>query len=268
MAKCTKNIKLVALDLDGTLLNSEGKISLRTGDAIRRRSKNYIFSVKTGRMYCAGVPFVKMLGLNTYMGTHNGACVYDSATDKCVYSCSMQPGDVESVVLDCLKRGIYFQLVVNDEFYFREHCRYSDFYSSICLKPGNAVENIENRLREYNVTKIILMAPEGDIPAHYSYFKEKYSQELGVVTSRAQFIELTDKRADKKSSLEIIAARYGVGLNEIMAFGDQLNDLSMLEGAGVGIAMGNAHPELKKKADIVTLSNDEDGVAYMLERLL
>ena len=271
-------IAMIALDLDGTLLNERKDLSARNRAALEAASAAGIEIVpSTGRFY-RGIPdVIRALPFIRRAITINGAHVVDLQTEETVYSAEIPRDDAVAfleyldslpVIYDCYVDGwgyITAQMQDNAEDYI-------DYAPSLQMVRTlrSPVPELKTFLRsqEKGVQKLQLFTR--DIPLRDSLIPvltEKYP-ELSITSSLPNNIEINCAGADKGRALLALAEHLGIAREQTMAFGDGTNDLSMLLAAGCSVAMGNAHPSVKAAADIVTTDNDSDGVALVIEKLL
>lgn len=260
--------KLAAADLDGTLLNSDNSISQRNMEAINElKRRGCIFTIITGRMYSAAKPLADELKLTAFMGVYQGAVVLNAESGEVLRRITLDVNVCKNIFEDAMSRGLNVQAYINDRVYVQKYDEYTQYYEKLNNIKVDIAENLEDMIASDDSVKLLINSSEEATALNYGYFFDKYSELASVVLSGKHFIEFTDKKADKGNALKFIAEKYGIQRDEIIAFGDQLNDVSMLNYAGMGVAMGNSPECVKNRADHVTLSNEESGVAYAIERL-
>lgn len=263
--------KLIALDLDGTLLNSDKKISQKNLDAINAaKEKGVKIIIITGRERnsLSTAPYIDQLDNKELTGYYQGSLVVDEFNGEQLYACTLQKNDCNDVYNDAVKRNLNMIVYRGGNAYSEMYDEYSVRYEKHNKTKITALDSIEELVNSDENLKMLITVSQGQIDKNFEYFFSKYSKRMNVVTSSKHYIEFTHKDASKGNALKFIASRYKVDKSEIIAMGDQLNDLSMINFAGMGVAMGNAAEEVKQKADFVTLSNDEDGVAFAIENIL
>lgn len=261
-------IKLIACDMDDTLLNKDVQISPRNAAAIKKAAAaGKIFLIATGRMYVSARPYALSLGLDVPLVTYNGALVKGSKSGKVFYEHKMNTDTARDVLAYCRERGFYLQLYVGDNILIREANECSRMYTKI-----SGIETTEMGDDLYTVTeapyKILVMTESGEFEKVWQEFAEKFRGRLDVTSSKDNFLELMEPGINKWEAVKSVAASYGVKPEEIMCIGDSNNDIRMIASAGIGVAMGNAKDSVKRHAKIVTASNDNDGVALVLESIL
>lgn len=284
-------IKLVACDLDGTLFNSNMTISEENAAAIKLAQENGIeFLVATGRSPQQSRKNMREYGLKTGFININGALVYD-ANEQLQVKHQLPNEKAKLVAHILLKNQLYFELVTADKIYSNDISKriVNLARSLMSLNPGvtfkkavataagsNAmlsmtlVEDFDQLLADpkTEIMKIISFDAHG--PAAFSSAKKEIMSlgDVAVTSSAAANIEINDIKAQKGPALLDYARKKGFKKEEVAAIGDNLNDASMIRDAGVGVAMANAVPAIKKLAQVKTKSNDDNGVAYILKKFI
>ena len=277
-------IRIIALDLDGTLLDSEKRLSEVNRDALQRAAEKGVLIVPTtGRFFGMMPPAVRDLPFVRYAITINGAQVYDRETDTAIVKDEipldmalgvMEVLDRYDVIYDCYRANWgWMTAALQDkaaDYATNEH------YLKMVREFRKPVPELKQHLRETaadgDVQKIMLFARNGGDgrggrprpPAILDSIRAELAArfpEIKVTASTWNNIELNIKTAHKGNALRRFAEHLGLGLENCMAFGDGMNDFTMVEAAGLGIAMANAEPEVKRVAKWIAPSNDEDGVA-------
>lgn len=259
-------IKLVALDLDDTLLNSKLAVSPRACEAIRKAvAQGVTVTIATGRMYRSALPYAKQLGLDVPIITYNGALIKSCLSGEVLLDQPIDKQLAQTVLALCKERGWYIQNYVQDELYVEKINQYSELYSRLSGVPATAVGD---RLYagEDSSSKMLIMSTEEGIIEIYDTCKALFGNKLSIAISKPTYLEITDPLANKGRALAFLADKLGIKKDETMAIGDSGNDIDMLKYAGWGVAMGNASAAIKALARLETLSNDADGVAEAIER--
>lgn len=274
-------LKLIALDLDGTLLDSRKRLSAANRDALARAvARGALVVPTTGRFFGMMPAAVRELPFVRYAITVNGAQVYDRVADAAIVReeipletavAVMRLLDGYDVTYDCYRAnwgwmGAAFKAkavaYATDEHYL---AMVRDFRREVPeLKAHLAATAAEG-----DVQKIMLFARldgPADATAQVAEAVRARFPEIAVTSTTWNNLELNIASANKGVALARLAAHLGLSSANCIAFGDGRNDLTMIEAAGVGVAMANAHPDVRAAADDVTLSNDEDGVAAALVR--
>lgn len=277
-------IRIVALDLDGTLLDSEKRLSEVNRDALARAAEKGVEIVPTtGRFFGMMPPAVRDLPFVRYAITINGAQVYDRETDTAIVRDEipldmalgvMEVLDRYDVIYDCYRQNWGWMTAALQEkaadYATNEH------YLRMVREFRKPVPELKAHLRETaangDVQKIMLFAANRERSAAIDRLRGLSDEiaarfpEIKVTASTWNNLELNIRTAHKGNALRRFAEHLGLTLENCMAFGDGMNDFSMVEAAGLGIAMANAEPEVKRVAKDMVPSNDEDGVAKGIEK--
>jgi 5-amino-6-(5-phospho-D-ribitylamino)uracil phosphatase len=237
------DIRLVALDMDGTLLNNEQEISKENQQAIAKAKEMGIHIVlSTGRNYMTVHEYAKALQLNSFLVTVNGGEIWDSSGNL-VERNLLQVEQIEMMwELKKQHNTKFWALTVDNAFRedFPEDIAFSEHE---WLKFGFDVEDDEIR---------------------NTILQELTKHQLQVTNSSPTNLEVNPYGISKAKALEKVCSRIGITMENVMAMGDSLNDIAMIKSAGIGVAMGNAQETVKEAADWVTSTNEENGVAKAL----
>lgn len=261
--------KLLALDIDGTLTNSQKIITPKTKAALMEvQKKGLCLILASGRPTEGVLPLARELEMEKYGGfilSYNGARVIDLSNGKIVYEKTLDP-EIIPVIGELAHRYQIGVLTYVDGCVITETPEdpYIQTEARINGLPLRKVENFAAAVTEKEPK--CLMTGDGD---YMSKIEPEIAAALGnlsVYRSEAFFIEIMPENIDKAVSLEKLCEYTGAAREELAACGDGYNDMPMIRYAGLGIAMANAKDPVREAADVVTLSNDEDGIAYALER--
>lgn len=268
-------IKLIASDLDGTLLTSEKVLTERLKTAlINATEKGIYFVPATGRVLDAVPDFIKALP-NRYIITSNGAKIYDPINKKDVYKRFLSSDDARFVIDSVRHLPVIIEIFSDNKafidkkafdnlsFYNLSETHFG--YISKTRLPVDIYELLDKNCDSLENINIIFKNPT-DRADVFSMLKNE--KRFSVTSSSPINIEITDKKATKGEALKALCGILSLKKENIMAFGDSENDLSMIEFAGCGVAMGNAEEKIKSKADIVAKSCDSFGVSSIIEKLL
>jgi len=265
------------MDMDGTLLNDKKEVSER---AIKAIEKAHNLGVKvviaTGRIFVSAEFYGDIIGVKAPIIASNGAYIREKDADKAIYEEGLGSENYE-LVLNLLRK---YDIVPH---FYTEDTIYTEklIHSSLSYKNANKtlpqnrqvkikVINDWNKLFiEENPRIIKAMAIDLDGKKIKEAKAEFISlNRFQIVSSLKNCFEVMAKETSKGNALKKICDYYGIDRNEIIAIGDNENDISMIRYAGLGIAMGNAESEVKELADYITLSNEEDGVARVIEEFI
>lgn len=277
-----KDIKLVALDLDGTLFDNSSRISKRNLTAIRSiTDKGIHVVISTGRPF-EGIPFdqIKGTGIN-YAITANGSGIYEISTGKCLYENAMDEELVTPILNFLLTRDIHMDAFIGGKGYTPIQCvetaqklTVPSSIKNYIITTRTRLDNIlqfihENQLKVQKMTLNFYPAADGTLIDRETVRKFLVSNpSITTVCGGYNNLEFTRADANKGVGLRKLAEILGVNLDATMAIGDTENDLAIIEAAGIGVAMGNATDAVKARADYVTTTNTKDGVAAAIEHFI
>ena len=250
--------KMIALDVDGTLLNDDHKLTDQTKYAVRRADEAGIYIVLcTGRGPMNAIPIMEELGLEGVMITHNGAVTIYSEDSRVVDLCSFNKKEIAPFLQYCRQHRVQFDLCAPSQLY-GEYV--TDAGSAMYLKFGVQTLQVENVLDlEVSMVKLSVFADSSHMDQMEVVFRQMDSP-LSIIRSGDHFMDIMHPEATKGNALKRLAEELGIERSQIMAIGNYFNDLEMIEYAGLGIAMENSPDSLKKLADTTTASNNDDGV--------
>lgn len=277
-----KDIKLVALDLDGTLFDNSSRISKRNLTAIRSiTDKGIHVVISTGRPF-EGIPFdqIKGTGIN-YAITANGSGIYEISTGKCLYENAMDKELVTPILNFLLTRDIHMDAFIGGKGYTPIQCvetaqklTVPSSIKNYIITTRTRLDNIlqfihENQLKVQKMTLNFYPAADGTLIDRETVRKFLVSNpSITTVCGGYNNLEFTRADANKGVGLRKLAEILGVNPDATMAIGDTENDLAIIEAAGIGVAMGNATDAVKARADYVTTTNTKDGVAAAIEHFI
>ena len=277
-----KDIKLVALDLDGTLFDNSSRISERNLAAIRSiTDKGIHVVISTGRPF-EGIPFdqIKGTGIN-YAITANGSGIYEISTGKCLYENAMDEELVTPILNFLLTRDIHMDAFIGGKGYTPVQCvetaqklTVPSSIKNYIITTRTRLDNIlqfihENQLKVQKMTLNFYPAADGTLIDRETVRKFLVSNpSITTVCGGYNNLEFTRANANKGVGLRKLAEILGVNPDATMAIGDTENDLAIIEAAGIGVAMGNATDAVKARADYVTTTNTKDGVAAAIEHFI
>lgn len=262
-------IRLVALDLDGTLVGRDLVLREAVRDEIARvRSAGVEGCVVTGRMYRAALPFARELFLDAPLICYQGAAIVDPQTDDVLYDMPLPNAVALDVVAFAQSDGMHVQLYRNDNYYCEEHNRFSGLYARLSNVEPIIVPSLRDAFATSDATKAVIVADAEAAERYVPRVTEHVGTRAYVTRSYPEFIEILNPLVDKGEALEFVAARLGVKMEEVLAIGDSWNDEPLLRAAGVGVAMGSAPDSVKAAADAVVADVEHDGVAEALRRFV
>ena len=272
-----KNIRMVALDLDGTTFNTAGLISERTVKAIEAAAEKGVHVVvSTGRSYMSLPDHIKDVKGIEYAITSNGAHVNRVGSGEAIYNDYLDPGAVEEIARIKEKTGADLEVFIKGQAYTDESY-YNDVRDNGC-EYRNAEYVLWSRKPVEDVTGMMLDAKDEIENVNFIYSTldkmeearpEVESIKNATITSSFQNnLEVGGPNTSKKTALLWLMDKLGLSSEELMCCGDAPNDIQMAELAAIGVAVANAWGGLKDHADYITASNDDDGVALAIEKFV
>ena len=264
---------LIALDLDGTLLTDKKEISTRTKQIIFSAMKaGHIVVIATGRPHRASINYYHELGMNTPMVNFNGALIHHPKDEKWGALHTPMPKQTALSVVDtCYELDVYNVLAeIQDNVFLDKYDEeIIDLFQNLGQTYPFTIGNLKDELKE-DPTSLLIHPKEEHVEQLRNHLSDHHAE---VIEHRKwgapwNIIEIIRKGLNKAVGLQKVAHYYNIPEERIIAFGDEDNDLEMIDYAGVGVAMGNAIDELKSIAKHVTDTNEEDGVGTFLESYL
>lgn len=266
-------IKMIATDIDGTLVNDNKEISARTVTALKEARKKGVFVVLcTGRPVSGVTPYLEKLGLTTdenYVITYNGALATNISTGEVMVANTLNYQDF--IKLDTLshKLNVHGQAIQpsSDLFVTNPDLSYYTILDAFYTKMPVHYRTQAQIPTDFPLAKYMWADQPAAIDQAFAKLPDEIKQDYYTVRSEGWFFEFMHKNAHKgKTTLEL-AKKLGIKENEILTAGDQQNDLTLIQ-TGFGVAMGNAIPEIKELAKYVTADNNHDGLGLAVEKFV
>ncbi|MBN2839068.1 MAG: HAD family phosphatase [Fusobacteriaceae bacterium] len=269
-----KKIKMMCLDIDGTLLNSKHQITPKVKEAINRVANDSDIPVilVSARMP-KGIAFLQReLGIKDPMVCYSGALILDR-NGQVISKESISAVDLEEIYKVVNKQTIHMSLYKDDEWFVEKMDCWAQQESEITgIIPG--IVDFFDLIKLWKAegtgpNKILCMAKPHEINSLKEEIKNNANlNSLNIYPSKTTYLEIMPTNASKTSAISYLEKKFNVEREEIIAMGDNFNDMDMIEYAGIGVAMGNAPDQVKKIADDITLTNDEDGVAHAIKKYI
>jgi len=262
--------RLVAVDLDDTLLSDDLKVSEATKEAMKQAmARGVQLTFATGRSFVSAKQFAQQVGLDVPIITYQGSLIRHTLDGQTLYERYVPADAAAQVEAYCRKHGLHLQTYVNDRLYAMEDNDKLRQYAALSSIPYTVVDSFQDlQGAAAQQVKMIMI----DEPARLDAIKPELEQMLGpdvhLTKSKSHFLEVLHREGTKGHALQYLAAHYDIPMEQTIAIGDAWNDKEMIEAAGLGVAMANAIPEIKELADYVTLSNNEDGVRHVIEKFV
>ena len=287
--------KLITIDIDGTLLNSNGEISEENKSAISKAINNGVEVVlASGRIINSIKTIANELGANNYLIAGNGALVYDIKNEKILYSNYIKRQKVLEIAKICEQNSIFYTISTEDTIITKSLNYNVLFYASENLKNEQnkrinitVVQDIIKYLDEYEKEDFLKITVCDSDKIVFSRILEKLKKiknvdvldishisrkQIATTTQNTEiaycYTEITNQNVDKWSAVKFLAKKLKIKENEIICIGDNANDLEMIKNAGLGVAMKNGLSVVKDEANVITKSNNDDGIAHIINKYL
>ncbi len=266
-------IRLVALDLDGTLLDDRKRLPAENREALREAERRGLLVVlASGRMISTIESIEAEAGVDSVVIAYNGAKVFGRNREgRPLLVHRPIPAEVAAFFLRFSReRGYLLNLYHEDALYAEDGPQRRPFIDLYHARTGaeyHLVDDLEKAFAGVSPTKLILLADPGERDRLHDEFRARFGGQAFITKSEPEYLEIMAAGVDKGSAFSLIAERYGVAAAEMMAVGDAENDIGMLQAAGVGVALANSCPAVKAAADAVTeRTNNEGGAAEAIRR--
>lgn len=276
------DIKVIIMDVDGTLTNSKKVVTEKTKNAlIKAQELGSILVLASGRPTSGLIDLAKELKMNEHNGllvSFNGSKVIDCETNKVLFNKTMSIEEGQAV-LEHMKNFKVKPMIDKDDYMY-----VNNVFDNEVINNGEPFNIIEYEARggkfklceqedlaafaDYPLNKILTAGDPEYLEEHYKEMMEPFKDKLSCMFTAPFYFEFTAKGIDKAKALDSVLIPMGYKKEEMIAFGDGHNDASMVKYAGVGVAMENAVEDLKAIANEITLSNEEDGIAYTLSKYI
>ena len=277
MLKSNPSIKLLVLDLDGTALASDKSFSERNKRAVENVANSGIKVIfATGRSIIGIADEILQLSCVRYVIASNGARIFDLGLGKSLYECYLSNTALEMIMNNVRKfkdtsvslycNGSCFMDRVSYDKITGDKNSYPQWFREYITKVQTVYNSVEE-IDMHCVEKVVCFFKSREVRKK-AISTMRFVEGVQVSSGNDYSIEIADKTVSKGNSLGILAKMLGIRNEEIMSIGDNENDRSMFEVSGISVAMENAEDSIKLEADYVTKSNDNDGVAYIIEKLL
>ncbi len=273
------SIKVIIMDVDGTLTNGEKVITPKTKEALlKAEEKGAILILASGRPTSGLMDFARELKMDQYHGllvSYNGSKVVDCETNEVLFNQALSVEEGKAVLEHMKKFDRVRPMIDKGEYMY-----VTNVYDNIIQWKGKPFNVMEYESRggkyklcevddlvafvDYPLNKILTTSDPEYLQAHYKEMMEPFKDTLSCMFTGDFYFEFTAKGIDKAKALDTVLTPMGYQRDDMIAFGDGHNDASIVKYAGIGVAMENAVQDLKDIADEVTLSNEEDGIAVSL----
>lgn len=269
------NKKIIFLDLDGTLLTTDKQIGKRSADALQRALlQGHCVAIASGRSLMGAQMVIEELGLRVpgaFLLAFQGSLIYDCYREEVLLNRSIRPRLVIDLMQELERQGIYAHTYNEHEILTFRNSLELERYTLVTHEPVRILSDYA-QLEQERMPKVIAIDYEDHekLENFQRYYADRpQSREYNSFFSCQEFLEFCRQDSHKGSGLRFLAEHLGIPLSDTVAVGDERNDISMIEAAGVGVAMCNGHREVKDVADYITEhDNNHDGVAEVVERFV
>jgi Cof subfamily protein (haloacid dehalogenase superfamily) len=262
--------KLIAADLDGTLMARDAVISPKVKDAVRRAmEKGVKFTIATGRAFDSTLPFAQELGGNAPLICYQGGLIKDYLSGQVIHEQSVPLLLAQEVIRFARQRGLHLNVYVDDGRAYAERMTpEARYYTAIAKAPVYPVGDMLTFLDRDPMKFIFVLSNDEATEPLIAEFGSLFAGGMRFVRSYSRFVEGIPLGVSKGRALARLADHLGLPLGETIGIGDNDNDLELVEWAGLGVAMGNASPAVKAAADYIAPPVDEEGVVEVIERFV
>jgi Cof subfamily protein (haloacid dehalogenase superfamily) len=262
--------RLIAVDLDDTLLTDELIVTEATKEAMKRAiERGAHVTIATGRMFDSAQQIARQVGLNVPIITYQGSLVKNLLDEQVLYERFVPTEAAARLYQYCKEHGLHLQTYIEDKLLTGEDNDKIKAYAAQSNIPYLVAEDFGSLIASSTKqTKLIIIDEPDRLDAIMPELRNLLGAGVHLTKSKAHYLEVLHREGTKGHALRFLAAHYDIPLEETIAMGDAWNDREMIEAAGLGVAMANAVPGLKEIADYVTLSNNEDGVRHVLEKFV
>lgn len=287
--------KLVAIDLDGTLLNSFGEVSTNTRNALlNAKNKGVEIVLSSGRTIDSVKNLAIELGVDNYLISGNGAVVYDIQKEEIIYNQFLSKEKILEIIKICEENSFYYNIYTETEIVTKSLSFNVLFYYNENLKKPeekrtkiNVVSDIEKYIKEYDkerflkiticekdkfifnsILRKISQIKDLDILETEFMSRKKVRNGSDFIPIEYYYTEITNKNVNKWTALEFLMEKLNIKKEEIVAIGDNMNDKEMIENAGLGVVMGNSNPQMKEIGNVIVSDNNSEGVCEAIEKYI
>ena len=262
-------IRMIATDLDNTLLPSDKQLTKRTIAALRAaQDAGALVVLSSGRMAESMTNYAHEIGVNAPIICYNGALTYDLELDRAVGEMLLDQETARALAEKLESMGQYIQGFWGNRYFYERFTDKSRGYAGKCGTEGTEIGQKLSQFIPCGVHKILVIAESGNIPKLIPELRASFDDTVDFLASSDTYLECVKKGVNKGVALRTLGAARGIAPSEIMTFGDEQNDLSMLTTVGYGYAMANASESIRRQVQFVAPSCTEDGVAQVIERHL
>ena len=264
------SIKLIALDLDGTLTNDQKIVTEHTKEILLKAGEAGVsIALASGRPMLGVAPIAESIGLdkvNSFVMAYNGGQIINYRSGEVVNYVNFHPDYIPEAVSCAREYGMPILTYSNTDIYTEGPLDEWAHREEInCGKDAIVVDDLTKSI-DFPIVKMMIAADPEKLKIPEKEMAERFEGRLDIYRAEKWFLELMPKGINKFAGVKMIADYLGLAPDEVMACGDANNDIPMLEYAGLGVAVANASEQVKAIANFISRSNNEDGVAYAVEK--
>jgi len=261
--------KLIAADLDGTLIGKDAIILPKVKDAVRQAmEKGVRFTIATGRAFGSVLPFAEELGVNAPLICYQGGLIKDHLSGQMIYEQSVPLPLARELIRFIRQRELHLNVYLDSRAYVERMTPEARYYTRIARAAVYPVGDMLAFLNRAPIKFIIVLSDDEATEPLIAELGVLFAGRMRFVRSYPRFVEGIPLDVSKGHALALLADHLGLPLEETIGIGDNDNDLELVERAGLGVAMGNASPALKAAADYIAPPVDNEGVVEIIERFI
>lgn len=262
------NYRMLAVDLDGTLLGPEHQVTETVRHALNRaREKGVKVVIATGRMFQSAVHVARELGIDVPLITYNGALIQCALSQRVYCHRVVDKEEIKRIVRRMKEHPVEAFIYLDDELYVEQETERAKRYGQLTKVKVNVVGDLEGFLQK-DPTMLLIMGEEHCLNEIRGQLQEEYGDKFYITKSFPTFLEIMHPNVSKAEGIKILANQFGIRQQEIIAIGDNYNDLEMINFAGLGVAVRNAPEQVREQADYVTEKPYGDGVVEVIEKFI
>jgi hypothetical protein len=218
-------------------------------------------------MFCSALPYAQQLCLDLPLITYQGALVKTSASAEVIYQKYLSQVYAREIITLAQENHLHVNVYYNDQLYVEKISNEGKLYAKRSRTPFQVVNNLLDLVREDPI-KVLVVGEEERLDQLAEKCRKQFQDAVYITKSEPFFLEFLNPMASKGKALRLLATHLNIDREQIIAIGDSYNDLDMFRNSGLSVAMGNARQEIKQAADYVTGTNNDDGVATVIEKFV
>lgn len=260
--------KLVAVDLDGTLLDDNQRLSSANKSSIISLNKAGVKVIlASGRLYTSVLPFAKACHLNNPIIACNGAVILETKPKKVLFALSVPWIYADEIIKCADKDKFHLNLYDHEKVYIKEMNKWAKLYEKRTKSKMVIVKNLSS-LSGVKIPKLIIVSDPKTTAKLFGQFQKQYKGKLSVMRTYPEYLEFMNRNVSKGQALQFIMKKFNIKKKEVLAMGDSYNDIDLFKAAGFKVAVSNACDELKWMADYITTRNNKNGFAEAINKFV